>query len=119
MPRPLGFGRDARLTSRLDFRRVFSDGKKTAGAAMTLWSRRGAPEHPVRLGLSVSGKVGTAVRRMRLKRLTREAFRLNRHKLSPGADLIVSLRPGCAWKNRADAERDLLEACAKAGLLSS
>lgn len=84
---------------------------------MILWSYRSSESAQPRLGLSVSAKVGKAVRRTRLKRLTREAFRHNRERLKPGSDLVVLLRPGCGWEGRADAERDLLEACRKAGLL--
>ena len=113
-----GFGRDARLTSRLDFSRVFSDGRKTPGRSFVVWSRRQETQRPARLGLSVGAKVGTAVRRMRLKRLTRETFRLHRSELRGGIDLVVCLRPGCAWENRAEAERDLIEAWRRAELLA-
>lgn len=51
-----------------------------------------------RLGLSVSRKVGSAVKRNRWKRLLREAFRLNRQRLPTGLDLV--LRP------RRDAQPD-------------
>jgi ribonuclease P protein component len=113
-----GFGRDARLTSRLDFQRVFQDGRKTPGRAFTIWSRRDARTGPARLGLSVGAKVGTAVRRARLKRLTRETFRLNREKLAAGSDVVVALRPGCEWTCRADAEKELLDAWRRAGLIA-
>jgi len=42
-----------------------------------------------RFGLSVSKRHGGAVRRVRLKRLLREAFRLSQHDLPPGLDLIL------------------------------
>src|SRR5436190_6517374 len=43
----------------------------------------------LRLGLSVSKKVGDAVARNRFKRLYREAFRLTREQLPSGLDLVV------------------------------
>jgi ribonuclease P protein component len=42
-----------------------------------------------RLGLSVSRKVGNAVRRNRLRRICREAFRLTKHELPGGLDLVL------------------------------
>ena len=86
---------------------------------MILWSYRSSESSAARLGLSVSAKVGKAVRRTRLKRLAREAFRHHRERLPAGSDLVIALRPGCGWESRADAEGDLLEACRRAGLLAS
>jgi ribonuclease P protein component len=56
----------------------------------------GGSEH--RLGLAIHRRVGTAVLRNRVKRLLREAFRLDRHNyplLAHGgaADLIVQVKP--------------------------
>lgn len=49
---------------------------------------------PTRLGISVSKKAGTAVRRNRWKRLIREAFRLQQHRLPPNLDCVVRPRRG-------------------------
>lgn len=46
-----------------------------------------------RLGLSVSRRVGNAVKRHAIKRRVREAFRLSQHDLPPGYDLVVIVRP--------------------------
>lgn len=48
-----------------------------------------------RLGLSVGSRVGNAVARNRIKRLIREAFRLEQHELAAvgGYDLVVTVRP--------------------------
>jgi ribonuclease P protein component len=114
---PSGFGDDARLKERGEFRQVFQSGRKTVGRSLILWHRVDAAEREPRLGLSVSAKVGNAVRRNRLKRLLRETFRLRRSELRPGVEMVAYPRSGCPWKGRADAELDILDLWRKAGLL--
>ena len=58
---------------------------------LTIYGRANDLAH-ARLGLSVSRHVGTAVRRNRIKRLIREAFRLMQHDLPRGYDLVVVVR---------------------------
>jgi ribonuclease P protein component len=48
----------------------------------------------VRLGLSVSRKVGNAVVRNRWKRTIRESFRRQKFLLPPGLDIVVRPRKG-------------------------
>ncbi len=71
-----------------------------------------------RFGVSVVKKTGNAVKRNRLRRLAKEAFRLNQNRVKDGMDLIVSIQPDCAWKNFAEAEKDFLKLCEKAEILT-
>lgn len=82
------FPRSARLIRAYEFKRVYGRGRRIRGRAMTLVAyKRRSPG--LRLGLSVSKDHGCAVRRNKIKRLLREAFRLERPALPGRYDLIT------------------------------
>ncbi len=64
----------------------------------------------VRLGLSISKRVGNSPVRNRWKRLIREAFRLNRAQLPVGVDIVVRPRKGAQPDFHA-IERSLVQLC--------
>lgn len=88
-------GKTLRLTKRADISRVFHEGLRATDAVMTLFAaKRSKPDSPARLGVAVSVKHGNAVRRNRIKRLCREAFRLIRDDMPRGWDYMIVPRVG-------------------------
>ncbi len=65
--------------------------RKNAGPLSVLSMPNGL-DH-CRLGLTVSRRVGHAVKRNRIKRRLREAFRLGRDQWATGLDLVVVVHP--------------------------
>ena len=70
------------------YRNVFQQAHSAGSPHFTIIARNNALPHP-RLGLAVPKKqIKTAVGRNRFKRLARESFRLQQHKL-PSKDFVV------------------------------
>jgi ribonuclease P protein component len=94
-PADRGFPRTARLTRPADFTRVYGRRQSAASGQLVVYALpNGLPDGRVRLGLSVSRRIGSAVVRNRWKRRLREAFRLMRPELPRGIDVIIVVRAG-------------------------
>jgi ribonuclease P protein component len=93
VPARLTFPRSRRLIHALDFQRAYAARMRAIrlDGAMVIFGRATDLPHP-RLGLAVGRGAGPAVERNRIKRLVREAFRLEQHALPPGLDFVVSVR---------------------------
>jgi ribonuclease P protein component len=81
-----------RLKTPAQFQAVYGRKRSASDDRLIVYACENGLPH-ARLGVSVSRKVGGAVVRNRYKRLFREAFRLTRHDLPTGVDLILIPRP--------------------------
>ena len=68
------------------------------------------------MGLSVSKKIGNAVVRNRVKRLLRETFRLNKHELKKGYDILLVARRGVKGLKFRQVEAVVLDLFRRGGL---
>jgi ribonuclease P protein component len=84
-----------RLRKRFEFGRARDQGRRVHTQSFVLLLRPNQLDRS-RLGLTVSHKVGNAVRRNRIKRLLREVFRQHRSLFPAAADVVVIAKPGCS-----------------------
>jgi ribonuclease P protein component len=105
MTKGQGLARSEKLTRKSDFDRVQKQGHAHRFKELLVLALPNESSRP-RLGMVVGRRVGGSVVRNRFKRVIREAFRLNKHLLTVGHDLLVIPRPG-----KADVQLSALEKC--------
>ncbi len=89
----LAFTRELRLLTPGDFAFVFQQPVRVASPFITILGRPNSLNNP-RMGLTVAKRyVKRAHDRNRIKRLIRESFRLQQHKL-PARDFVVIVKNG-------------------------
>ncbi|WP_206831336.1 ribonuclease P protein component [Alicyclobacillus fructus] len=106
-----------RLKDSRDFRRVFRKGKSFASGRLVLYYCDNR-EARVRVGFSISRKVGKAVVRNRLKRLLRAIFQRYLDELrDQSVDVVVVCRANAAEADFHALEREVARLLKKAKLL--
>ena len=84
-----------RILKRSDFLRLSKEGRRIQGEHFVVHYGSNRIGNR-RLGITVSKKVGCAVKRNRIKRLVREYFRHNKARIHHSYDLNIIAKPGVA-----------------------
>ena len=98
------------------FRRLYRRGESSVDGFLVLYCRKNGTNQN-RLGLTVSGKMGCAVRRNRVRRRLREIYRLHEEQFVPGMDLVVVTRTRAMEASYARLESSFLALAKRLGLL--
>ncbi|NOX97948.1 MAG: ribonuclease P protein component [Nitrospirae bacterium] len=139
MESSFSFKKAERLRRKVDFERIFSQGRrfreshfrfyvldrtlkslpcpgKRTGPARII---AGAGEKENRIGFIVGKRAvdKAAVRRNRVRRHLKEAYRLNKSRLKAGRDLVVVAEKGAVGLSFPEVQRELLQLFGKAGLI--
>jgi ribonuclease P protein component len=108
--------KENRLALRKDFQRVYRFGRSVANHQFVLYQNIRRANDPLRLGISVSKKVGNAVVRNRIRRRIKEIVRLKKDLLKIGLDIILIVRKPTAEMDYHQMEKSLNHIFRKADL---
>ncbi|WP_026476758.1 ribonuclease P protein component [Alkaliphilus transvaalensis] len=100
-----------------EFRRVYKNSNSMANKLLIIYILKNQTEYN-RVGFTVSKKVGKSVVRSRVKRLMKESYRLNQHRIKQGYDLVFVARNGCSTATYKEIESALLHLLKKKLLLN-
>ena len=109
-----------KLHKQSDFNKVLKNGKKITNNFVTIFILKRNDEDTIRrIGLVTSRKVGNATQRNLAKRRLREIFRTNKHKLTPGLDIIFILKPQITSIGYSKLKTAVLDCLKSAGFYSN
>lgn len=98
------------------FRRLYQRGTSAANRYLVLYVRKNGSQTN-RVGITVSAKLGCAVRRNRIRRRLREIYRLHEGRFATGYDLVVVARGRAVDAQYRQLESAYLALAGKLGLL--
>lgn len=101
-----------------DFQKVYKTGKSYANKLLIMYVMN-AEHDDVRIGISVSKKVGNSVVRHHITRLLRESYRLNKDIVKTGLDIVVVARVTTKDKSFKNIESAYLHLCGLHNILKN
>ncbi len=99
-----------------DFRRLYSKGRSYTSSVLVTYVRKNRLGK-VRIGITVSKKIGNAVLRSRSRRIIREAYRILSDDVSLGYDLVFVARGKTPYVKMGDILRVMKKELREAGVL--
>ncbi|MBW8001303.1 MAG: ribonuclease P protein component [Planctomycetes bacterium] len=114
MLKRFAFPKAKRLVKNQQFKAVLDHNIRVSNDLLVLYIAENQRQYQ-RLGISIGKSAGNAVVRNRLKRLLREAFRLNQDQIPNGYDYLLMMSPKWLEKYKLDdldfkiAEKSFLE----------
>ena len=112
----MDYGNFESLKNNDDFQRVYRKKKSKGDSFLVIYVSENSCDK-LRLGVSVSKKIGNSVVRHRLTRLIREAFRLNAADMKRGYDVVTVVREPLKGKNFETVEKSLIKLLKKHGIV--
>lgn len=106
-----------RLHKDKEFERALRSGRRMAHPAILIYIYTRDKAGPPRLGLVTSRKLGIAPKRNRLKRRLREIFRLHKHLLKRGVDIVFVSKLAAVSMDYSQLEQLVTGLLKKAGVL--
>lgn len=107
-----------RLRENEDFQKAFQKGRSVANRQFVIYMLEDKDQDQLRIGVSVSKKIGKAVVRNRVKRLIREAFRSQLSQMTWKGDLIIIARQPLVDMEYQEVLASLVHCLKKAKLLT-
>ena len=92
------------LNQNKDFKTLYYRGKSQVHPFLVTYARK-TRRNETRVGITVSKKVGTAVKRSRCRRVIRAAYREMMADVAPGYDLVFVARTKTAFVKSGDVAR--------------
>lgn len=100
--------KEFRIKKNKEFQQVFNQGKSFANRQFIVYSLKMPEQEHFRIGLSVSKKIGNAVKRNQIKRYVRQSFLELKEYIKAGNDYVIIARKPVAEMDFHEVKKSLV-----------